>query len=89
MSVELLVNIASTSVEPWCAYFVFNGADFRDDTPWSFCPVQFDGIVGVKVFNCALVVVDALVFSCVLVGEFTLVLLLVLAVFRTHVLPFW
>ena len=31
----------STSVEAWRAYFVFNDAVFRDNTPWSFCPVHF------------------------------------------------
>ena len=76
----------SSSVEIWCVYFVLNGAAFRDDTPWRFCLVQLqnsmqlsssDGISGVMVFNCALV------------GEFTLTFLLVLSVFRTHVLPFW
>ena len=76
----------------WCAYFVFNDAVFRDNNALEFlsCPVSafyavfFLGIVGVFVFNCASVVVEAsvficasvgvdtLVFSCVLVGEFTL-----------------
>ena len=88
---------------------MLNGVDFRENTPWSFCPVQFQlsmqfsstGSFGVKVFNCALVAVEASVFICasvgvdtsvfsrVLVGEFTLILLLVLAVFRTLVLPSW